>query len=647
MDGRDFQQQNLSHGQRRLAAIMFTDMVGYTALGQSNESLSLAMVEEQRNLIRPILKKHNGREVNAMGDAFLIEFSSALEALRCSYDIQRAIREFNISLPDKEKIRLRAGIHLGDVVDSMGDISGDAVNIASRIEPLADDGGVCLTRQVFDQVHNKFEGQLALVGLRKLKNIDSSVEVYKVVMPWERTLPQQELSKKRIAVLPFVNISPDPKDEFFSDGLTEEMISRLSVLKGLQVIARTSVMNYKHTGKSIAQIGAELSSGILLEGSVRKSGNRIRVTAQLIDSSTEGHIWAEKFDRDLSDIFAVQSEIAERVARSLEVKLLFSHSEDTDDVTAYTMYLKAVQLIREDTVKSLREAVTLLEGAVSRDNRFVRAYASLAYAWMDLAQFEEFTTDVEKAEVVAQRALDLGPDRAESHAAMASVHITLDRFEDGLVEARKAGELNPNLADAQHSLGVIHIAMGELDQAVDAFTKATDLDPLSFSARFNLANVLFLSGREDESLSVSEKLQELHPNNTMSYLVPSYLYTFRKEYDKAQAILDEGRRVDPDDRFILLNQGVLYALSGRRKEAEDILKLIENEKIESNRLIGRLHVNAALGNIDSALDTLMRMAETHSWPAWVTSDPLFRELRKDPRFREFCEKVRIPPLEKS
>ena len=623
---------------------MFTDMVGYATLGQKNESLSLVLVEDQRNLIRPILKNHNGREVKTMGDAFLIEFHSALEAVECSYDIQLKVREYNISAPNEKKINLRAGIHLGDVVDSNGDISGDAVNIASRIEPIADDGGISLTRQVYDQVHNKFEGPFSLVGLRKLKNIESPVEVYKVVMPWEHTSPKQYLSKRRLAVLPFVNISPDPNDEFFSDGLTEEMINRLSELKGLEVIARTSVINYKRTQKSVAEIGQELATGVLLEGSVRKAGNKIRVNAQLIDSSTEGHLWADKFDRNLGDIFAVQSEIAESVARALEVKLLSSHDKDTDDVAAYTMYLKAVQLIHEETMKSLVEAVKLLEGAISRDTRFARAYASLAYAWMGLANFDEFTMDAEKAQMAARKALEFGPDWAESHAAMANVHILLDRFEEGLAEARKAGELNPNLAAAQFSLGLVHTAMGELEPAVDAFAKATDLDPLSFMTRFHLAQILFLSGREAESLAVSEKLKELHANNPKSYIISAYLYTNRREFEKAQAILDEGFRVDPDEHLIRLNQGVLYALSGRRKEAEDTLKFIERDKIESNRLLGRLYVNAALGNNDAALDALFRMAETHSWPAWVKSDPVFKELRTDKRFREFCQRVGIPHL---
>ena len=294
-------------------------------------------------------------------------------------------------------------------------------------------------------------------------------------------------------------------------------------------------------------------------------------------------------------------------------------------------------------MKGLREAVKLLESSISRDSNFARAYASLAYAWMGLTNFEEFTIDTEKARTAAQKALELGPDWAESHAAMASVHIHLDNFEEALVEARKAGELNPNLAAAQFSLGAIHTAMGELELAVDAFTRATDLDPLSFMARFNLAQILFLLGREDESLAVNEKLKQLHPNNPKSYLVSAYLYSFKKDFEKAQAILDEGFRVDPGEHLIRLNQGVLYALSGRRKEAEDILKVIVNEKIESNRLIDCLYVNAALGNNEAALDALLRMAETHSWPAWVKSDPLFKELRKDKRFSEFCRKVGIPP----
>src|SRR5438094_9562756 len=208
---------------------MFTDMIGYAALGQKNESLSLALVEEQRRLIRPILNRHNGREVKTIGDGFLVEFSSAMDAVRCAYDIQRTTREFNVSAPAEQKLHLRIGVHLGDVVESQGDISGDAVNIASRIEPLAEDGGVCLTRQVYDQVRNKFELPLTSLGPRSLKNLSSSVEVYKMIMPWDATvaisLPEHDT--RRIDILPFANISTDQADEYFSDGMTDELIEVL------------------------------------------------------------------------------------------------------------------------------------------------------------------------------------------------------------------------------------------------------------------------------------------------------------------------------------------------------------------------------------------------------------------------------------
>lgn len=301
---------------------MFTDIVDFTALGQTKESLALALLAKHRKLIRPILKKHRGREVKTIGDSFLVEFSSALDAAMCAYEIQKAIRISNLSESEDHELHIRIGVHLGDIIDSNGDISGDAVNVASRIEALAEDGGVCITRQVYDHVHNKLDLKLSSLGRKSLKNVNSPVEVFKLEMPWDvNSEERNNFPTYRVAVLPFANISPDPSDEYFADGLTEELIDRFTQFGRFEVIARTSVMNYRKKEKNVSEIARELNVGSLIEGSVRKFGNKIRVTAQLINCNTEAHLWSSCFDRELTDIFQVQSDIAESVVGSVSDKL--------------------------------------------------------------------------------------------------------------------------------------------------------------------------------------------------------------------------------------------------------------------------------------------------------------------------------------
>ncbi len=355
---------------------MFTDLVGYTALAQRNESLSLAIVEEQRNLIRPILVRHDGREIKTMGDSFLVEFPNALDAVRCAYDIQRGVREFNISMPEERKIHLRIGVHLGDVVESSGDISGDAVNLASRIEPLANDGGVCLTREVYNQVHNKVELRMESIGTRTLKNVNFPMEVFRIAMPWESDAAGSpvELDRRRVAVLPLKNMSPDPDDEYFADGMTEELITSLSGVRQLTVIARTSVMKYKGSQKGASDVGKELNVGSLIEGSVRKAGNRVRITTQLIDTVTEGHIWAKNYDRQLEDVFAIQSEIAEQVAGELRVRLLEPErraieKKSTENTQAYTLFLQGMRLVDEVEEAPLLNALETFRGGTRQGPR--------------------------------------------------------------------------------------------------------------------------------------------------------------------------------------------------------------------------------------------------------------------------------------
>ncbi|MDE1858654.1 MAG: tetratricopeptide repeat protein, partial [Thaumarchaeota archaeon] len=517
----------MSQEARRLAAVMFTDMVGYTALGQRNESLALTMVEEHRKLVRPIVARHNGREVKTMGDAFLVEFMSALDAVRCAYDIQRAIREFNISLPADRRIQLRVGIHVGDVVESHGDISGDAVNLASRIESIAEDGTVYLSRQVYDQVQNKFDLDLTDLGARTLKNVSSPVEVYRIVMPWESggQRPVAGLDSRRVAILPFANMSPDPADEYFADGMTEELIGAMSRIAGLRVIARTSVMGYKRSPKRIDEVAKELDVGTVLEGSVRKAGERVRISVQLIDSKTGEHLWSDSYDRDLKDALAIQSDISKTVAEELEVKLL-SHEKAsfekrrTVNPDAYLLYLKGRSYWAERTELNTKNAIECFEQAIALDPAMAPAYSGLADCYNVLSDYGWMQPD--RASPMAKqysiKALEVDPDLAEAHASLAWTLMSYSwDFVSAGREFRRATALRPNYAIAYHWYAILHLFLRKCDDALSLEQRAYELDPYSRTIGMSLANCLAVKGRTRESMEQFAKLTELHPNFAAAY----------------------------------------------------------------------------------------------------------------------------------
>jgi TolB-like protein len=470
---------------------MYTDMVGYTALGQRNESLSLALVEEQKKLIRPILARHNGREVKTMGDAFLVEFPNALDAVRCAYDIQRATREFDISLPEEKRIHLRIGLHLGDVVESQGDISGDAVNVASRIEPLAEDGGVCITRQVYDHVSNKFELPFSSLGSKSLKNVTEPTEVFKVVMPWEHstTAETPAYATSRIAILPFVSMSTSPDDAFFADGITEEIISTVSGISGLKVTSRTSVMGYKGTTKKVEDIGRELKVGSVLEGSFRKAGNRIRVTTQLIKVADDEHLWAQNYDRNLDDVFEVQSDIAKQVADALRVRVLTKEAErvekkPTENTEAYTSYLKGMYLLGrshgERPIETIKEAAQCFEQAAREDPGFALAYVGLATCsrWLYESGIG-IDSNIEKAKRMSSKALELDPGLAEAHSSRGWELLLGYDFRGAEDEFKKAIQLKPSDVNAHNGYQYILQLRHRWGEALEHLETLVGLDPLS------------------------------------------------------------------------------------------------------------------------------------------------------------------------
>ena len=646
----------MTEGQRRLAAIMFTDMVGYTALGQRNESLSLALVEEQRKVIRPILSRHNGREVKTIGDAFLVEFPNAIDATRCAYDIQRALRELNLSFDPEKRIHLRIGIHVGEIVESQGDISGDAVNVASRIEPLAEEGGVCITSRVFDLIRGKVDLPLFSIGQKWLKNVAIPMEVYKMQMPWdtENEGRRERLDARRIAVLPFSSMSPDPNDEYFADGMTEELIDRLAQVKEVEVIARTSVMSYKKKEKKAAEIAKELGVGSLVEGSVRKAGNRIRVTAQLINANTEGHLWSSHYDGNLDDIFAVQSDIAEKVTKELQVRLLDSEKraiekKETGDMVAYSYFLQGNQLVNELEEDPLRQALSFFEQATARDPNFARAYVGITRCFIELADggYVQWQEAIDRGKVAAVRALQVNPDLAEAHSDLAHIMMMADEGLDAVkAETTKALELNSNLEDAHRMLANILVILGETSEMVKAAEKAYELDPLSPQAIGLVGTAYFAVRRYEDALAHWRKTLYLEPYRTYRHMFDYYVTV--GDYAQAEKAVKELERLGPTLEYTYLNRGYLAGVTGDEKTAlEMISKLEAIRKPGWSRWYTAGFIYLALGNLDKFFDYMFRAVEDHTVPLSLNSsylryNPLVDKARSDPRFAEIFRRAGYP-----
>jgi adenylate cyclase len=640
-----------TEGERRLAAIMFTDMVGYTALGQKNEALSLAMLQEQRKLIRPILLRRRGKEIKTMGDAFLVEFSSGLDAVRCAYDIQRATKEFNVSIPEDQRIHLRIGIHLGDVVESEGDVSGDTVNLASRIEPLAEDGGICLTRQVHDDVRGKIELEMKSLGQQNLKNVSLPVEIFKVVMPWSGSAkgPESELDRKRVAVLPFKNMSPDPNDEYFADGMTEELITNLSKVGQLTVIARTSVMTYKNTPKRISDISRELGVGTLIEGSVRKASNRVRISVQLLDSKTEGHVWAENYDRDLRDIFEVQSDVARQVSEVLRVKVLPSEKNQiekrpTTNAGAHILYLKGRFHWNERTPKSTKIAAEYFEKTITEDPSFALAYVGLADTYMimmDQGAIKPVDAGV-KIKSLAEKALELDPTLAEAHATLGGVFTNV--FWDwrrAEAEFQRSIELNPAYPTARQWYAKYLSFNERFEEALEQHRKALQLDPFSLIININNAEGLVEAGRYSEGINQALKTLAINPDFALGHYNLGQYYVHGSEFEKAVVEFKKTLEIIPGFSWALASLGHVYALMGRKAEATKSLEeLREASKRNyiSPALVGL--VEFSLGRMEEAFKHIEQAHEERSnWILYFKVFPGFENIRADERFKKILKRM--------
>ena len=644
---------------RRLAAIMFTDLVGFTASAQADEAAALARVDEQASVVRPLFAAFGGREIKSTGDGFLVEFDSALKATECAIRIQQRIRERN-SESRGPPILLRIGVHIGDVEEVGGDILGDAVNVASRILPVSEPGGVCLSEQIVDHVKDKLPVQLERLAPRRLKGVREAVTIYRVALPGtahEPSAARQLLP--RLAVLPLANISPDPRDDYFADGLTEELITVVSKIRGLRVIARTSVNQYKGTAKPIAQIGEELGVDSVLEGSVRKAGDQLRISVQLIDVRTEEHRWAENYDRKLENVFAIQAEVAERTAAALKLEMLGAdrsavRGRPTSSLAAYDLYLRGIQASRRFSPgqgrypQARRDATWYFQEALREDPEFSAAHSSLANHLLAIGGVtREGQEAFARAREHVTRALEIDPRSSDAHTARGNLAMQSEydwtRAES---EYRLALDLNPSNSTAHFWYRSLLTVLQRFTEAKDQLDAGLELDPLWFLAKRQGITLLVLSGDWDASVRLAEGLVDSargDPSNereSRSLLAWVYAYVGRP-LDAERVDRGIHHLADPDSR---LAHAVFLAWLGKRRGLQPALTAWERKA--KSEYISPLHVvqaYAQLGQSEVALSRLeqdLRRGESYLWAHYQL--PYFDPIRRDPRFVAALEHFRLP-----
>ncbi len=509
-------------------AILAADVAGYSRLVGADEEGTLARWKAHwRELIDPKITEHGGRTVRITGDGMLVEFASVIAAVRCAVEVQRAMGERNSDVPQEQRIEFRMGINVGDIIIDGSDMWGDGVNVAARLEALAEPGGICVSGRVQEDVHGRLDIAFEDTGEQQLKNIARPVRVYRVriAAALRQAAPALPLpAKPSIAVLPFNNMSGDPEQEYFADGMVEEIITALSRMRWLFVIARNSSFTYKGRAVDVKQVGRELGVRYVLEGGVRKAANRVRITAQLIDASTGAHLWADRFDGALDDIFDLQDQVTASVVGAIAPKLEQAEIErakrkPTGSLDAYDYYLRGMASFHRRTREANDEALHLFNNAIEFDPDFASAYGMAALV-LRPTQGESLDDRPGEGDVrsrrLARRAVELGKEDAValSTGGFALAYVVGD-IDDGAAFIDQALALNPNLASAWTVSGWVRIFLGEHEAALEHFAhsmRLSPLDPFMFVAQNGIALVHFCAGRYDEASSWAEKALREDPN---------------------------------------------------------------------------------------------------------------------------------------
>ena len=590
---------------RKLTTIFSADVVGYSRLMEDNEEATIQTLNTYRNSMSTLIQQHRGRVVDMTGDNLMAEFSSVVDAVKCGVETQKEIRERNADLPVNRRMLFRIGVNLGDIVEEDDRIYGDGVNIAARLEALAEGGGICISGTAYDHLKNKLELGYEYLGEHSVKNIAAPVRVYKVLMEpeaagkiigekrktkrwmtvaaaviiliglagWYLYIEQSKRiepasvekmayplpDKPSIAVLPFDNLSGDPEQEYFSDGITEQIITSLSKVPYIFVIARNSTFAYKGKPVKIQQIAEELAVRYVLEGSVQRSDDRVRITVQLIDATAGHHLWAENYDREVKDIFALQDEIAMKIMAAMQVELgeadwgRFS-SIKTTNLKAYEKYLKGNEHLYRRTTADTLEAGRLAQEAIALDPEYGGAYTLLAHIHLDDVWFnrtKDRAKSIKTAEQLALKAIDLSGQDTITHRLLGMVFLLRNEYEKAIIEAQKAIELSPNSA-------VDHFFMGM---------------------------VLRFTGRYDEAILYLEKAIRLNPRTPLMYLNNlAFAYAFSEQYEKAIPLWNRAIERNPDYRFAYGGLTYAYQMLGNetkaREAAAEVLRIKPNYSVE-------------------------------------------------------------------
>jgi adenylate cyclase len=636
---------------RQLAAILFADMTGYTALMQENEQLARIKRKRLKDVLETTVINYHGKILQYYGDGSLSIFNSAIDGVRCAIDLQHQLQQ-------EPRVDVRMGIHTGDVIVEDETIYGDGVNLASRIESMAVPGGIFVSEKVYDEIKNQDNIITKELGYFELKNVKHAIRIFAIANNGIVVPSRDELKGKtrqpgnRLAVLPFVNMSADPENEYFSDGITEELLNALTRVDGLQVTSRTSAFAFKGKNNDIRDIAIQLNVDKVLEGSVRKSGTRVRITAQLINAYDGYHLWSESYDRDLTDIFEVQDEIsgiiANKLRENLSPKKQSRHlvKTPTRNVTAYTLYLKGLHYWNKLTPADIRKAIDCYEEAIKLEPSYAQAFAMAASAYSYLGSTGQMLPEkaFEIVHVYADRALELDSTIAESHIAKASAYLGYEwKWQQAYDLLQKALQLNPGSVDAYELLGMYYVIMNQKELAVSTLEEAEQMDPLSPIITQSLGSMYIFAERYDEAIRQADKLLEMNPKMRISIEMKGWATGMKGDWNAAIPYFEEVHKLTNHPLKGLMGLGFAYGKLGRTEEAMEIIRKMElRQQQEPDSVIDAdlAGVWFGIGNYDKTFYYLNQCVDKKMGPiSYFLEYPAYQGIKDDPRYQDLLHRI--------